>query len=216
MMGIPTFPLDTSTLGLFAVTWTTGMVAMMFPTVVPTLLMFYNSGKDSSAEVREGGGPSPLSAGVFVSSYIGIWIATGALLYVALATVFSSLPVADATFIGSSVGIGAALIFVAAYQLSPIKGECLRRCHPTSFFLRFYRGGVTGAVEMGVNYAKYCVGCCWVMMIFLLVSASMGVVWMGVFASIIFLERSLTTSPWSARIVGLGFLLSGAFFIVAG
>lgn len=216
MMGIPSFPLDPGTLGLFAATWTTGMIAMMFPTAVPALLMFLNSGKNSSAEVREGGGPSPLNGLVFVSSYIGIWVITGLLLYVTLAAVFSSLPVADATFIGSSLGIGVALLFVAVYQLSPIKGECLRRCHPTSFFLRHYRGGITGAVEMGLNYAKFCVGCCWVMMIFLLVSASMGVVWMGVFASIIFLERSLTTSPWSARIVGLGFLLSGAFFIIVG
>lgn len=216
MMGIPTFPVRWGTLSLFAVTWATGMVAMMFPTVVPTLLMFLSSGKNSSAEVRSGGGPSPLSAGVFVSSYIGIWVVTGLLLYVALATLFSLLPVADATFIGSSIGIGVALIFVAVYQLSPLKGECLRRCHPTSFIFRYYKGGVTGAVRMGASYAKYCVGCCWVMMIFLLVSASMGVVWMAVFASIIFLERSLTTSPWSARIVGLGFLLSGALFIVAG
>lgn len=216
MMGMPSLPLNAPAIAFFVVTWTIGMVAMMFPTTVPMLLMFLHVGKTASPEVREGGGPSPAKALAFVASYMMSWVLVGLVIYVALAAILGLLPTETETLIASPVGIGLALILVALYQFSPVKGECLRRCHPSSFLFKYYRGGVPGSLEMGLQYARYCVGCCWVMMVFLLVAASMGVLWMAFFAGIIFVERSLTTSPWAPRIIGLGFFFSGILFVVVG
>jgi predicted metal-binding membrane protein len=178
--------------------------------------MFLHVGKTASPEVREGGGPSPGKALAFVSSYLIIWVVAGLAIYTALAATFGLLPMETATLIASPVGLGLALILVALYQFSPVKGECLRRCHPSSFLFKYYKGGVLGSLGMGFQYAKYCVGCCWVMMVFLLAAASMGVLWMAVFAGIIFVERSLTMSAWAPRIIGVGFLFSGILFITVG
>jgi predicted metal-binding membrane protein len=214
MVGTPSLPLDLVALGFFVIAWTVGMVAMMFPTAVPMLLMFLHVGKSSTKEIRDGGGPSPGKATIFVATYIGVWVATGALFYVAAAVVLSGLPLSANLFIGTTLGLGVALIVVAVYQLSPVKGECLARCHPNSFLFRYYKGGVSGSVRMGFDYAKYCVGCCWVMMVFLLISASMGLAWMAAFAGVIFLERNLPLSKWVPRAVGAGFLVAGAALVL--
>ncbi len=215
MMGMPGLPIESATLLFFVVTWTIGMVAMMFPTAVPMLLMFLHMGKNASEEVKSGGGPTTAKALLFVATYISFWVAMGVALYVAIALVIGQLPMEANVFIGTSVGLGAALILVAVYQLSPIKGECLSRCHPTSFLYKYYRGGLLGSVRMGADYAKYCIGCCWVMMAFLIVSASMGVAWMAAFAGIIFVERTFTLRRWMPRLFGVGFLIGGVALVLA-
>jgi predicted metal-binding membrane protein len=213
MVGTPTLPLDFAALALFTVAWTLSMVAMMFPTAVPMLLMFLHVGRSTNAKVREGGGLTPGKAALFVGTYIGTWVATGVLFYVGAALMLSRLSLAANQFIGTTQGLGIALVVVAVYQLSPIKGECLARCHPNSFLFRFYRGGLSGSFWMGLDYAKYCVGCCWVMMVFLLVSASMGLAWMVAFSVIIFAERNLPLRSWVPRVFGVGFFLAGAALI---
>ena len=213
-MGMPMLPIDLVALGLFTAAWTIGMVAMMFPTAVPMLLMFMHVGRNSTEEVRAGGGPTVGKAILFVGSYIGVWIATGVLFYVAAAYLLGALPLEANAFIGTTTGLGAALIVVAVYQLSPVKGECLARCHPSSFLFKSYSGGLRGSVAMGLNYAKYCVGCCRVMMVFLLISASMGLAWMSAFALIIFAERNFTIKTWTPKLFGLGFLAAGAVLVV--
>jgi predicted metal-binding membrane protein len=214
MFGTPTLPLNYAALSLFAASWTVSMVAMMFPTAVPMLLMFLHVGRRTNREVREGGGPTPGKAILFVATYIGAWLAAGILFYVGAAVLLSRLPLAVNLFIGTTFGLGVALIMVAAYQLSPIKGECLDRCHPNSFLFRFYRSGVSGSFLMGLDYAKYCVGCCWMMMLFLLVSASMGLAWMVAFTAIIFAERNLTFRSWVPKAFGVGFLLAGVALVL--
>ena len=216
VMGMPSLPIDYAALGVFVLAWTVGMVAMMFPTAVPMLMMFFHVGKAASKEVQEGGGPTPVKAFLFIGTYIAFWAATGAAFYLSLAYIFSLISSDASLFITSPLGLGLGLILVAAYQLSPIKGECLSRCHPSSFLFGHYSGGLSGSVRMGVDYAKYCIGCCWVLMAFLMVSASMGVAWMAGFAAIIFIERTFPIRKWMPRLFGVGFLVVGAALVVVG
>lgn len=214
MVGAPTLPIDIEMLALFTVAWTVSMVAMMFPTAVPMLLMYVHVGRSASREIREGGGPTPGKAWLFVGTYLGAWVVAGVGFYVLAAIALGLLPVEANVFLTTTLGLGIALIVVAIYQLSPLKGECLARCHPSSFLFQNYRGGLPGAAMMGLDYAKYCVGCCWVMMVFLLVSATMGLAWMAAFTAIIFTERNLPLRSWVPKLVGVGFLVAGAALVV--
>jgi len=210
MMEPSMFQLEPVPLVVFASTWTIGMIAMMFPTTIPMMLLFVHVGKSSKPEVRAGGGPTVAKAILFIASYISIWAIVGVAIYLAMAAVSSFLPAIDFSLIlGSSTGVAFALILVGAYQLSPLKGECLDRCHPTSFLFKYYRGGLTGSIKMGLLYAKYCVGCCWVMMVFLLLVGAMGVVWMAIFAGLIFAERTIVHGRWPSRLLGVAFLAAG-------
>lgn len=210
MLDVGMFQLDAVALVVFSSSWTTGMIAMMFPTTVPMMLMFIRIGKSAKPEVRAGGGPTMTKAVLFIGSYIAIWAVVGVFMYVAIAVTLTFLPMnALSEALSSSIGVAFALFIVGAYQLSPLKGECLERCHPTSFLFKYYRGGLLGAVKMGLLYAKYCVGCCWVMFVFLLLVGAMGVLWMAVFAGLIFIERTVVHGRWPSRLLGLAFLSAG-------
>jgi len=213
MMG---FSLDMASLLLFAYSWTVGMMAMMFPTAVPMMMTFFSAGMRSRPEIRAGGGPTPGKASLFVASYLGIWVGAGVLIYSGIGAATAFIGASWLMINATQTGAGIALLITGLYQLSPIKGECLDKCHPTHFLYRFYRGGRLGAAKMGALYAKYCVGCCWVMMVFLLLVGSMGILWMALFTALIFLERSLIRSPWPSRAIGAAFLVVGlALLLVA-
>jgi predicted metal-binding membrane protein len=214
-MTMPSLPIDYVGLSLFTISWTLGMVAMMFPTAMPMMLMIIHVGRTSSEDIRAGGGPTAAKAVIFILSYISFWAGLGVVMYIGLAFGLSVLTPQAPGVIGSTLGLGIALLIVGIYQLSPLKVECLNRCHPTSFLFKYYRGGTAGAARMGAIYAKYCIGCCWVMMVFLLLIGSMGILWMGAFAGIIFVERVLVSSRWTPRILGVGFLASGIAFAVS-
>jgi predicted metal-binding membrane protein len=215
MVSMPALPIEYLSLALFTVSWTLGMIAMMFPTAMPMMLMFLHVGRSSSREVRAGGGPTPAKALIFILSYLSFWAGIGVVFYVGLAVALGFLSPQAMALLSSPLGLGISLLVVGVYQVSPLKVQCLNRCHPASFLFKFYRGGISGAVEMGAIYAKYCIGCCWVMMVFLLVIGSMGILWMGAFAGIIFVERVLVSSKWAPRIVGIGFLASGLVFAIS-
>ena len=60
------------------------------------------------------------------------------------------------------------------YQLTPIKGACLRYCQsPVLFLSRYWRPGAMGALNMGFRHGSYGVGCCWFLMALLFVSGVM-------------------------------------------
>jgi predicted metal-binding membrane protein len=57
---------------------------------------------------------------------------------------------------------GAILIAAGAWQLTPIKGVCLRHCRsPLSFIAQKWRPGRLGAFRMGIEHGAFCLGCCW-------------------------------------------------------
>lgn len=214
MMGIPAWPIQLLDAAVFSVTWAVGMIAMMFPTAVPMMLLFLTVARSASAEIRAGGGPTLTKSAVFITTYIVFWVATGVLIYVGMATLSALFP-GSLMLLSAPLGIGVGLVLVAAYQLSPVKGACLHQCHPTSFLYRYYRGGRLGAVKMGALYAKYCVGCCWVMMVFLVAMGAMSPLWMALFAALIFAERAIVKGPWPSRGIGLALLATGVVLLFA-
>lgn len=216
MMDTSNFQLDPIVLTLFASSWTIGMVAMMFPTAVPMMLIFLHVAKSATPEIRAGGGPTMSKAALFILCYIAVWGGFGVLFYLGLSIVSGLPPLRG--FLGtvsSPLGMGLALLIVGFYQLSPLKGECLDRCHPTNFLFKYYSGGRLGAAKMGIRYAEYCVGCCWVMMIFLLLVGAMGPLWMVLFATPIFLERAIVHKRWPSRLIGLLFMSAGVLRLLS-
>jgi len=84
-----------------------------------------------------------------------------------------------------------------------------------SFFMRRWRGGVWGAVRMGTYHGLYCLGCCWPYFLLMVALGWMNLIWMGLFAAIIFGEKIwLRYGIWIARITGTGFVIIGLFTMV--
>jgi predicted metal-binding membrane protein len=111
---------------------------------------------------------------------------------------------------------GVVLILSGLYQFSPLKTKCLGYCDsPMSFFMRRWRNGVWGAVRMGTYHGLYCLGCCWPYFLLMVALGWMNLLWMGLFAAIIFGEKIWSRyGIWVARITGTGFVIIGLFTMV--
>jgi predicted metal-binding membrane protein len=172
------------TLGWFLGVWVVMMAAMMFPSVAPTVALY-------SRMTRE---HSPVSPFLFVAGYLLTWSSAGVLVFAIAA---AGGGIADHVLAWDRAGrwvAAATLLLAAVYELTPLKDVCLGKCRsPLGFLLGSWRGGWSGAVQMGAKNGAWCVGCCWALMASLFALGLMSVVWMALVAGMIALEKVL---PW--------------------
>jgi predicted metal-binding membrane protein len=184
---------DPGTLGFFLVTWVVMMSAMMFPSISPMVLMYARM----EAGRREQGKSAPAGAtAAFVGGYLITWAAAGLLGYAIFELGRSLSADAFSWDNGGPYLAGGVLIAAAAYQLTPLKDACLRKCRsPLMFLLSSWRPGRLGALRMGIEHGAWCVGCCWALMAALFALGVMSLGWMAFIAALIAIEKLV---PWYA------------------
>ena len=217
-------------ISLFTASWTTGMAAMMFPAITPMVLMYNRlvtnreNNKDSQSSVtiqeEERGKASSsfpsLKVIIFVGCYLLVWAATGIVLLLGWSVVTNSTIMTTANTVLIQYLYGALLIIAGAYQFTPLKRICIGYCEsPMSFFMRRWRDGTFGAVNMGVYHGIYCLGCCWAYFLLMVALGWMNLLWMGLFAGIIFGEKMWSRGIWIARAAGIGLTVVG-ILVAAG
>jgi predicted metal-binding membrane protein len=187
--------------------WGTMMAAMMLPAATPMILMFSTIYRKQQ---ERGGAFVP--TWVFVAGYLAVWAAFGACAWAVgesggrLARVYPVL-----TEIGPRVA-AVAMIAAAIYQFTPLKERCLTLCRsPLDFVLNRWQPGMLGAWKMGLEHGRFCVGCCWVLFILLLVVGLASLPWMGLITLIVLAEkllpgRRIITASIAVLLFGLGIL----------
>jgi predicted metal-binding membrane protein len=180
--------------------WGVMMTAMMLPSALPMIALYAATQRATAAP-----GPAALPVALFTLVYLGLWAVTGIPMY--LASVALSGADADAR----AYATAGMLVVAGAFQLSPLKQGCLRRCRsPLGFFLGHWRGGWRGGLEIAGAHAAYCLGCCWALMVVLVVAGAMGLAWVLLVAAVVAGEKLLPDGEWIARATGLALLLLGA------
>ncbi len=192
--------------GLFLLTWVVMMVAMMFPAVAPVVL--------AHASVVRSRGEGSLPTVAFVAGYLMVWSAAGLVPLAVIQLLNSSLAVPLG---GSLSRLGGVVVMLAGvYQLTPLKGVCLKACRsPLGFVMTHdFGGGASSAVRAGVSHGLYCLGCCWALMAVLAVLGLMNVAWMAGFAVLFFLEKNWRGGVPLSQAVGLACIAGGLFAVV--
>ena len=107
--------------------------------------------------------------------------------------------------------LDAALLLAAgAWQLAPAKGRCLAKCRSTlGFLMGEWREGAIGALVMGLRHGAFCVGCCWALMALLFVGGVMNLLWIGLLAGAVLLEKALPFGQEMAKVVGVALCAAG-------
>lgn len=109
---------------------------------------------------------------------------------------------------------GALLIATGAFQWSPLKHACLRRCRtPLGFLLNEWRDGASGALIMGIRHGYYCVGCCSLLMALLFVAGIMNLLWVAIIAAFVLIEKVAPAYGWISRAAGVVMTVWGAALI---
>jgi predicted metal-binding membrane protein len=242
---------DPISLSIFTVIWTSGMAAMMFPAILPMVILYdrliktNNSpsgdttpplkkwrGKEPSLALDKANtetneakkqkivlfpgsfwSPYSLKMFLFIGSYLSVWALTGIALLIGWSITMSYILTEPLKGTQNLMGIifGVILLISGLYQFSPLKSKCLGYCEsPLGFFMRRWKRGVVGAVMMGTYHGLYCLGCCWPYFLLMVALGWMNVLWMALFAAIIFGEKVwIRGGRWVARGAGIGFLILG-------
>jgi predicted metal-binding membrane protein len=183
----------------YVVAWAIMMAAMMLPSALP-MIGLYASTQRNARSVAAKAGPVAL----FVLTYWGLWTLTGVPVYVA------SLALMAVTAGALAYVVAAVLVIAGLFQLTPLKQVCLRHCRsPIGFLLGHWRAGWTGALAMGWAHALYCLGCCWALMVVLVVAGAMGLPWVLLIACAVAAEKLLPRGAWIARLTGVALVLLG-------
>ena len=233
MMAMTTY--DPLAISLFTASWTAGMAAMMFPAITPMVLLYNRfvtikeegrGGQSSiivpSTEERQRQNSLPslrssLKVMLFIGSYLLVWAVTGIGLLLGWSVIMNNtimVPGNTHQHLLPSI-YGALLIMAGAYQFTPLKRICIGYCEsPLSFFMRRWRDGTSGAMRMGLWHGMYCLGCCWAYFLLMVALGWMNLLWMGLFAGIIFGEKMWRKGGiWVARTAGIGLIVAGTLVI---
>lgn len=152
---------------------------------------------------------------LFVGSYLAVWALTGLVLLLAWSVPMNSFVVMGIERKQLDIIYGVLLIIAGAYQFSPLKTVCIGYCEsPLSFFMRRWRSGTIGALKMGTYHGLYCLGCCWPYFLLMIALGWMNLLWMGLFACIIFGEKMWSKGIWIARIAGIGLMTLGLIALI--
>jgi len=199
-------------ISLFVMSWTAGMAAMMFPAISPMVLLYNKLIKSNSGETVSVTSYSSRMV-LFVGCYLAVWALTGLALLLMWSIPMNAL-VMEVGRSDLQIVYGILLIVAGAYQFSPLKSKCLGYCEsPMSFFMRRWKAGTIGAVKMGTYHGLYCLGCCWPYFLLMVALGLMNLLWMGVFAGIIFGEKVWSRGILISRAAGIGFIILGLFTI---
>jgi predicted metal-binding membrane protein len=197
-------------LPVFLFAWVAMMVAMMFPTAAPMILMYgtVSAGKRQRAEPF-------VPTWVFVTGYLAVWVGFGVLAFGA-ATGIGGLSRGSPWLTGNAARLGGLLLVLGGlYQLSPLKNACLAKCRsPLSFILTSWRDGYAGAFAMGLKHGMYCLGCCWLLFAILFPLGLMNIAAMVGLTVLIFAEKSLPFGLAIPRVAGVALIAYGGIVIV--
>jgi len=164
---------------------------MMLPSLSPMAV--------ASARVAGGGRAGTVGGTVaFSGAYLLAWAAFGVLAY-ALVEGVRSLDVGLMTWDRAGPYVaGGVILGAAGYELTTVKGRCLRHCREPRLLRR--RPGVTGAVIMGTEQGGFCVGSSGALMAALFALGVMSIAWMLVIAALVAIEKLL---PWRLLATGV-------------
>jgi predicted metal-binding membrane protein len=196
--------------GLMFAMWWVMMVAMMLPSATPMLLLFARVNRQQRARERP-----YVPTGVFAAGYLLAWggfsvLATALQWALEQAGLLSPMMVTTSYWLGGGILLAAGL-----WQLTPIKGVCLRHCRsPLGFLMQGWRPGRVGALRMGLEHGTYCLGCCWFLMGLLFFGGIMNLFWIAGLAGFVLLEKTIPLGPWFGRAAGLAAAAGGVWMLV--
>jgi len=189
----------------FLSAWVAMMVAMMFPSMAPTVTSFATVGF-----TRRRAGERVAPAWVFLLGYLAVWSVFG------LGAYLLSLIVPDVSMMGpglratSPIIAGSILVVAGVYQWSRWKRSCLEHCRsPLAFLEHACREGAAGAFRLGIANGVQCVGCCGGLMLVLLAVGLMNLGWMAALATVFFAEKVVPHGPLAGKVAGAAIVITG-------
>jgi predicted metal-binding membrane protein len=183
-------------LGWFTGVWATMMVAMMLLSLAPAAAVFAASVRRELSRVL-----------LFAAGYLLVWGVAGLGAY-GLFELGNDLFAGSLAWHSGGRWLAAGVLALAAlYELTPPKRAFLSRCRGA---VRFQdsssRSTRPGAFAIGLRNGGWCLGCTWALMAGLFALGVMSLVWMGLIAVLVAVEK-IGPSARGTRLATAGILV---------
>jgi predicted metal-binding membrane protein len=204
-------PFGLSTMLIFVAAWTVMSLAMMLPTSLPVLTALHTFARDRTDR--------PLLITLAAFGYLLAWIAAGAIVGPVSLALQSMVASPVAPRLPDQVVASALLLVAGLFQFSALKYRCLEKCRsPLHFVLSYWRGRGQHWPSFRLGWASgvFCVGCCWALMLLMLLSSLGHLAWMLLLGLVMALEKN---ARWGRRLsapLGIGLIVCAAVVLIAG
>jgi predicted metal-binding membrane protein len=191
----------------FLAVWEVMVVAMMLPSSLRFLSLF---------QALTSGGHRPLvRRAELCAGYALVWAGVGCVAIMVSETLYRSELISRWLEGHTGMLAGGVLLLAGGFQFTALKRRCLSICgDPVRFLMRHYRHGIGSSASLGVQYGLLCLGCCWAMMMVMVVLGGDSVYLMVLLTAITFAERALGWSNRFTGIIGLGCSVLGVLVAV--
>lgn len=168
--------------------WALMLVAMMTPMViVPIYYIIISSFKKRTIR----------SIVIFVIGYGALWLIAGCFVIAGEIGIMAFM--ASSYLPAMIVGL-----LALVWQASPLKQRCLNGCHRHRSLRAFGSAADVDALRMGLDHGVYCVGSCWVAMLFPMLLPQGHLLAMAFVSLLMFSERLDNPSVPAWRLRGFG------------
>jgi predicted metal-binding membrane protein len=181
---------------LFLLTWQLMTAAMMVPSSLPLVRLFW-----AASQRRE-------ALAAFLGGYILVWSVFGLAAFAGDGVVHELVRALPWLEQRPWLIAGGVLVTAGAFQFTALKDACLDECrHPAFFLTRNYRRGTGAAFRLGRDHGIFCLGCCWALMLVMFAAGFANLAWMAVLAAVTAYEK--IGRPGRALTPVLGIALAG-------
>jgi predicted metal-binding membrane protein len=200
-----------SSILLFIAGWAGMSVAMMLPTSLPVLTVLHTFARERADRW--------ILIALAAAGYLAAWIAVGAVVGpVSLGVQKIAVFPVEAGSVGRFV-TPAVLLVAGLFQFTALKYRCLEKCRsPLNFVLSHWRGHHQRwhAFQLGWASGVFCVGCCWALMLLMLLTSVQHLALMLVLGVIMAVEKNVR---WGRRLsapLGVALILCAGVVLMAG
>jgi predicted metal-binding membrane protein len=183
---------------LFLLSWQLMTAAMMVPSSLPLVRLFWAASRRGRA----------LAA--FLGGYLLVWSVFGFAAFAGDNLVHELVHRLPALEARPWLIAGGVLVTAGVFQFTALKDACLDECrHPAVFLMRNYRRGTGPAFRLGREHGVFCLGCCWALMLVMFAAGFANLAWMAVLAAVTAYEKigrhgRALTPALGAALVGWG------------
>ena len=184
---------------LFLASWQLMTAAMMLPSSLPLVRLFW-----AASQRRE-------ALAAFLGGYAVVWSLFGLFAFAGDGLVHELVRAVPALEQRPWLIAGSVLVTAGAFQFTRLKDACLQECrHPAMFMLRGYRRGTGAAFRLGRDHGVFCLGCCWALMLVMFAAGFANLAWMAVLAAVTAYEKAGRHGQRLTPVLGVALVAWGA------
>lgn len=189
--------------------WFTMSIAMMLPSAAPMLRTY---GDIADVAVQKDEAVVPLY--VLALGYLASWAAFAVIANAVQIALIETGLIVDPVYPVQGVLAGLILLAAGIYQFTPLRNACLEKCrNPFSILFGQWSSRPWDVFRLGMQQGAFCVGCCWALMMVMLVVGTMNLAWMALFTLVTIVEKS-GSGKVTSRASGVILLAWGGILLV--